>query len=261
MTRVSDVIDCWYDSGSASFAQFHYPFENKKEFERRFSYDYIAEAIDQTRGWFYTLHVLGAVLFDKPAYKNVICMGHIVDANGEKMSKSKGNIIKPREIIDKAGVDAVRLQFFTSDSGNQKRFSYDLMKENVLGFLNVLYNCHSYYKQLNSKKSSEKIEDKWILSRLNNTIKEVTEYLNNYELSKPFERLNNFVVNDFSRKYIKITRDREDTKEIIGEVLEKISLLLAPFAPYISEYIYSDFSKDSIHLSAWPKYNQKNMIS
>ena len=117
---------------AASFAQFHYPFENKKEFEKRFPYDYIAEAIDQTRGWFYTLHVLGAVLFDKPAYKNVICMGHIVDEKGEKMSKSKGNIIKPRDIIDKAGVDAVRLQFFTSDVGNQKRFSYELMKENVI---------------------------------------------------------------------------------------------------------------------------------
>ena len=261
MKRVLDVIDCWYDSGSASFAQFHYPFENKKEFERRFPYDYIAEAIDQTRGWFYTLHVLGTILFEKPAYKNVICMGHIVDEKGEKMSKSKGNIIKPREILDKAGVDAVRLQFFTSDAGNQKRFSYDLMKENVLGFLNVLYNCHSYYNQLNTKKCPDKIEDRWILSRLNNLIKEVTDYLNNYELSKPFEKINNFVVNDFSRRYIKMTRDREDTKVIIGEILEKISLLLAPFAPYISEYIYRDFSKKSVHLSNWPKYEEEKIDS
>ncbi|MGY4884077.1 MAG: isoleucine--tRNA ligase [Nanobdellota archaeon] len=261
MKRIQDVIDCWYDSGSASFAQFHYPFENKKDFERRYPYDYIAEAIDQTRGWFYTLHVLGTILFDKPAYKNVICMGHIVDEKGEKMSKSKGNIIKPREIIDKAGVDGVRLQFFTSDAGNQKRFSYELMKENVLGFLNVLYNCNSYYKQLDSKKSSKKIEDKWILSRLNNVIKEVTNDLENYELSKPFEKINNFVVNDFSRTYIKMTRDREDTKEIIGEVLEKISLLLAPFAPYISEYIYNNFSKESVHLSKWPKHEEKKIDS
>lgn len=259
MKRVPDVIDCWYDSGSASFAQFHYPFENKKEFERRYSYDYIAEAIDQTRGWFYTLHVLGTVLFDKPAYKNVICMGHIVDEKGEKMSKSKGNIIKPREIIDKAGVDAVRLQFLTSDVGNQKRFSYDLMKENVMGFLNVLYNCNTYYKQLDNKKCSYKIEDKWILSKLNNLIKEVTTDLNNYELNKPFEKINNFVVNDFSRTYIKMTRDRDNTKEILNEVLEKVSLLLAPFAPYISEYIYSGFSKYSVHLSKWPKYDEKKI--
>jgi isoleucyl-tRNA synthetase len=259
MKRIPDVIDCWYDSGSASFAQFHYPFENKKEFEKRFPYDYIAEAIDQTRGWFYTLHVLGTILFDKPAYKNVICMGHIVDEKGEKMSKSKGNIIKPREIIDKAGVDAVRLQFFTSDVGNQKRFSYELMKENVLGFLNVLYNCNSYYNQLDSKKCSNKIEDKWIISKLNNLIKEVSSDLNNYELNRPFEKINNFVVNDFSRRYIKITRDREDTKEILGEILEKVSLLLAPFAPYISEYVYKNFSKDSIHFSKWPKFDEKKI--
>jgi isoleucyl-tRNA synthetase len=259
MKRVPDVIDCWYDSGSASFAQFHYPFENKKEFEKRYPYTYIAEAIDQTRGWFYTLHVLGTVLFDKPAYKNVICMGHIVDEKGEKMSKSKGNIIKPRDIIDKAGVDAVRLQFFTSDVGNQKRFSYDLMKENVLGFLNVLYNCSNYYKQLPQKKSSNKVEDKWILSKLNNLMKEVSLDLSNYELNKPFEKINNFVVNNLSRGYIKITRDREDTKQVIGEVLENVSLLLAPFAPYISEYVYKDFSKKSVHLSSWPKYNEKKI--
>jgi isoleucyl-tRNA synthetase len=259
MKRVPDVIDCWYDSGSASFAQFHYPFENKKEFERRYPYDYIAEAIDQTRGWFYTLHVLGTILFEKPAYKNVICMGHIVDEKGEKMSKSKGNIIKPKEIIDKAGVDGVRLQFFTSDVGNQKRFSYELMKDNVLGFLNVLYNCSTYYKQLESKKCFNKIEDKWILSKLNNLIKEVTIDLNNYELNKPFEKINNFIVNNLSRGYIKITRDREDTKEILEEVLKKISLLLAPFAPYISEYIYKEFSKKSVHLSSWPKQEEKKI--
>jgi isoleucyl-tRNA synthetase len=259
MKRVPDVIDCWYDSGSASFAQFHYPFENKKEFEKRYPYDYIAEAIDQTRGWFYTLHVLGAILFDKQAYKNVICMGHIVDEKGEKMSKSKGNIIKPREIIDKAGVDAVRLQFFTSDVGNQKRFSYELMKDSVLGFLNVLYNCNSYYKQMELKKNSNKIEDKWILSKLNNLIKEVTVDLNNYELNKPFEKINNFILNDFSRGYIKITREREDTKEILGEVLKKVSLLLAPFAPHISEYVYCEFSKESVNLSKWPKQEEKKI--
>ena len=128
MIRITDVIDCWYDSGSASFAQFHYPFENKKAFERQFPYDFISEAIDQTRGWFYTLHVLSAILFKKPAYKNVICAGHVVDEKGEKMSKSKGNIIKPDEIISKTGIDAVRLQFCTSDAGNQKRFFHQLMK-------------------------------------------------------------------------------------------------------------------------------------
>ncbi len=259
MTRIPDVIDCWYDSGAASFAQFHYPFENKSEFEKRFPYDYISEAIDQTRGWFYTLHVLGVLLFGKPAYKNVICAGHIVDANGEKMSKSKGNVIDPKEIIGKTGVDAVRLQFCTSEAGNQKRFSHELMKESVLGFLNVLYNTNRYYSQLENKKNKKQVEDKWILSRLNSLIENVTKDLESYKISSPFLLIHDFVVNDLSRGYIQMTRDREDTKEIIGECLEKVSLLLAPFAPYISEHIYSGFSKNSVHLSTWPKADKKKI--
>ncbi|MEK6890608.1 MAG: isoleucine--tRNA ligase [Nanoarchaeota archaeon] len=255
--RVSDVIDCWYDSGSASFAQFHYPFENKKEFEKRFPYEFISEAIDQTRGWFYTLHVISTILFDKPAYKNVICAGHIVDENGEKMSKSKGNIIKPNEIIEKSGVDAVRLQFCTSDPGNQKRFYFELMKESVIPFLTVFYNSLSYYKQIDNKKNKKQIEDLWILSRLNSVILESTKELDNYSIDNAFRIISDFVVNDFSRSYIKMTREREDIKEIVGEVLEKTSLLIAPFAPYISEFIYKEFSKDSVHLSSWPKSNEK----
>lgn len=275
MERIPDLIDVWYDSGAAPFAQFHYPFENKKEFERRFPYDYIAEAIDQTRGWFYTLHAISTMLFEDVAYKNVICAGHVVDEKGEKMSKSKGNVIAPKEIIDKAGIDAIRLQFCTTDAGNQKRFSFDLMKESVIPFLTILYNCNNYYKQLEdsgikfpassskkgkqNKNSSINIEDKWILSRLNSVIEKATNELNNYSLSDSLKEIIEFVVKDFSRGYIKMTREREDTKEIIGEVLEKISLILAPFAPYLSEYIYSNFSKDSVHLSKWPKIDEKKI--
>ena len=259
MKRIPDVIDCWYDSGSAPFAQLHYPFENKKYFEKRFPYDFISEAIDQTRGWFYTMHVLSTILFEKPAYKNVICAGHIVDEKGEKMSKSKGNIIEPRKIIDQAGIDAIRLQFCTSDAGNQKRFSYELMRESVIPFLTVLYNINKYHNQLENKKNKKRIEDKWILSRLNSVIKNVTKSLEEYSIDKPFSELQNFVVNDFSRNYIKMTRDRNDTKEIIKEVLEKVSLLLAPFAPYITENIYSQFKKKSVHLSSWPKSDKKKI--
>ncbi len=259
MSRISDLIDVWYDSGSAPFAQLHYPFENKAYFEKRYPYDFIAEAIDQTRGWFYTLHAIGTMLFGEVAYKNVICAGHVVDDKGEKMSKSKRNIIVPREIIDKSGVDAVRLQFCTTDAGNQKRFSFELMKELVIPFLTVLYNCNKYYHQLEDKKNSNKIEDKWILSRLNSTIEKVTNELNNYSLNDSFKEIMEFVVKDFSRGYIKMTRDREDTKKIIGEVLEKVSLLLAPFAPYISEFVYSNFSKNSVHLSSWPKAEKKKI--
>ncbi|MCK4647308.1 isoleucine--tRNA ligase [Candidatus Pacearchaeota archaeon] len=259
MTRIPDVIDCWYDSGGASFAQFHYPFENKKEFEKRFPYDFISEAIDQTRGWFYTLHVLAAILFDKPAYKNVICAGHILDEHGEKMSKSKGNILIPKEIIDKTGVDTIRLQFCINEPGNSKRFSYELMKESVIPFLTVLYNSYNYYNQLDNKKTSMQIEDKWILSKLNTLIKDATKELENYKLNISFQKISDFVVQDFSRVYIKIVRDRKDTKKIVEEILKKVSLLLAPFAPYITEYIYQEFSKESVHLSSWPKVDEKKI--
>lgn len=259
MIRIPDVIDCWYDSGAASFAQFHYPFENKREFEKRFPYDYIAEAIDQTRGWFYTLHAISTMLFEDIAYKNVICAGHIVDENGEKMSKSKGNVIDPNEIIGQVGVDAVRLQFCTVDVGNQKRFSIGLIKESVLPFLTVLANCKTFYEQAKGRKNKQQIEDKWILSKLNTLIKQVTRDLSCYSLDKALEKIMNFVVNDFSRTYIKMTREREDTKEILGEVLHKVSLLLAPYAPYISEHIYQCFDKESVHLCKWPKIEEKKI--
>lgn len=274
MSRVSDVIDCWYDSGSASFAQLHYPFENKKLFEKYFPYDFISEAIDQTRGWFYTLHVLGVLLFNSNTYKNVICAGHLVDEKGEKMSKSKGNVIKPEEMIGSSGVDSIRLQFCTTSPGEPKRFTFNLMLESVIPFLTILYNCNNYYKQLENKKlktqtdshkfglhrpSVANVEDKWILSKLNSTIESVTKALEKYSIDEAFKKIQDFVVNDFSRGYIKITRDREDTKEIVSEILEKVSLLLAPFAPYITEYVYQNFSKNSVHLSKWPKADKKKI--
>jgi isoleucyl-tRNA synthetase len=255
MTRIPDLIDVWYDSGSASFAQFHYPFENNKEFEKRFPYDFISEAIDQTRGWFYTLHAISTMLFDKPAFKNVICAGLLVDENNEKMSKTKGNVIKPKEIIDKIGIDALRLQMCMNDPGNQKRFSENLVREVVLPFLNVLSNCKTFYEIADNdlKPEKGKIEDEWILSRLNTIIKESSLDLEGYMLDKAIEKIMNFVVNDLSRTYIKMTRDRNDTKEILGEVLKKVSLLVAPYAPYISEDVYSLFSEESVHLSSWPE--------
>ena len=262
MDRVGDVIDCWYDSGASTFAQFHYPFENKAEFEKRFPYDFISEAIDQTRGWFYTLHVLSTILFNDVAYKNVICAGHIVDEKGEKMSKSKGNILDPDKVMSEVGVDATRLEFCTIDSGSSKRFGIKSVKEEVLPFLNILWNTNQFYKQLNnSNKAEVKIEDKWILSRLNSVIKETTESLENYKIERGINPIIEFVSNDFSRTYIKIIRDREDknVKNIIGEVLDKVSRLTAPYAPNISDVIYSSFDKKSVHLSSWPKADEKKI--
>ena len=258
MTRVADVIDCWFDSGSATFAQFHYPFENKKEFEKKFPYDFISEAIDQTRGWFYTMHSISSMLFNKVAYKNVVCAGHIVDEKGEKMSKSKGNVIKYQDMYKEVGIDAVRLQFCTTDPGNFKRFSTKMIKESVLPFLTILTNTYKYYKQLESKKNKKQIEDKWILSKLNSVIKNVTKNLENYGIDKALLEIMDFVIKDVSRTYIRITREREDTKNVLKEVLEKIVKLLAPFAPYISDWIYQGFNKGkSIHFSNWPKENKK----
>ncbi|HRZ85560.1 MAG TPA: isoleucine--tRNA ligase [Candidatus Paceibacterota bacterium] len=264
MERVSDVIDCWYDSGSATFAQFHYPFENKKEFEKRVPYDFISEAIDQTRGWFYTLHVLSTILFDNVAYKNVICAGHVVDEKGEKMSKSKGNIINPDKMMDEVGIDAVRLQFCTVDIGASKKFGIDIIKKEILPFLNVLWNINQFYSQLNnSEKVEVRIEDKWILSRLNSVIKESTESLENYQIERALNLLIEFIVDDFSKKYIKMIREREDknVQRVVKEVLEAVVKMLAPYAPNITEVIYHKISekKQSVHLSKWPKIDSKKI--
>ncbi len=262
MKRVEDVIDCWYDSGSATFAQFHYPFENKKEFQKRFPYDFIAEAIDQTRGWFYTLHVLSTILFNDVAYRNVICAGHIVDEKGNKMSKSKGNILAPNDILNEVGVDATRLQFCMMDIGSQKRFGINLVKEESIPFFNILWNTYQYYKQSdNTKKAETRIEDKWILSRLNSVIGKVTKNLDEYSIENGLKPIMDFVIADFSRTYIKIIRDREDKKatNIIAEVLDKISRILAPYTPNITEIIHREFEKKSVHLSSWPKADREKI--
>ena len=260
--RVPDVIDTWYDSGSATFAQYHYPFENEEMTKKSITYDFISEAIDQTRGWFYTLHILSTILFDKPAYKNVVCAGHILDEKGEKMSKSKGNILDPWEMFDTVGVDAVRLQMCANAPGDSKRFSIALVNQQISPFLRILWNCYQYMNIVNKNNTGEqKVEDTWILSRLSSLTKELTERLENHSYHHGLSILMNFVNEDLSRWYIKIVRDRDDSQvhKTLQEVFQTLTKLLAPFAPYLSEYIYKDFKeKESVHFEEWPKSEKIN---
>ncbi|MBI2144403.1 isoleucine--tRNA ligase [Candidatus Woesearchaeota archaeon] len=268
MSRVPYVIDCWYDSGSATFAQLHYPFEkgSKELFQKSFPYSFIAEAIDQTRGWFYTLHVLGALLFDDLAYRSVVCAGHVVDENGEKMSKSKGNILNPWEVFEKVGVDAVRLQFCSTSPEAPKRFSYGIVNESITPFLTVLWNsCYFASEILNkaatAKDSPLKIEDKWIISRANSVTASVDSALSRHEYHACVQELKSFVADDFSRWYIKLVRDRSGMPDdalqyTFRHVISRIVKLLAPFAPYVSEELYQLLVREkaaSVHLAEWPK--------
>ncbi len=270
MKRVPDVIDCWYDSGSALFAQFHYPFENRDMFKRAFPYDFIAEAIDQTRGWFYTLHALATLLFDDLAYKNVVCAGHILDEKGEKMSKSKGNILNPWEMFDTVGVDAVRLQMCMTEPGDQKRFSVKVVNEAIMPFMNILWNCYVFSKgylkdkKMPLKRPALNVEDEWILSRLNTLTQHATESLDKHNYHHCVAGFVSFVNEDFSRFYIRLIRDRTAENDAaltytLSTIFSALTRLLAPFAVYISDYIYHDLigTEASVHFDAWPKAEKR----
>ncbi|MBN2454749.1 isoleucine--tRNA ligase [Candidatus Woesearchaeota archaeon] len=265
MTRVPEVIDCWYDSGAATFAQFHYPFENEARFKKGFPYDFIAEAIDQTRGWFYTLHVLGTLLFGENAYKSAVCAGHVVDEKGEKMSKSKGNVLDPWDAFEKVGVDAVRLHMCSTDPGNAKRFGFETLNETTTPFFVVLWNSCRFVSEFleGQKKDGKNLakEDQWLISRTNALISDVTKYLENHDYHICLQKIKNFVNDDLSRWYIKIVRERAADQDpalaySLGYAAETISKLIAPFAPYLSEEIYQTVvkgEKESVHLESWPK--------
>ena len=270
MHRTSEVIDTWYDSGSASFAQYHYPFENKEMVEKSFPYSFIAEAIDQTRGWFYTLHVLGTMLFDDIAYRNVGVGGHLCDEAGEKMSKSKGNVIMPNDMFNKFGVDAVRLLFTQYGLGSNIKFGEGALKENIMPFLTTLWNSFlfaRYYLDDNpapeEMPSDLRVEDKWMLNKTNIVVKRFTELLESHNENHCFSLLQEFILDDFSRWYIKLVRDRTDEKDdalsyVFNHVIDVAARLLAPFAPYVSEYIYQEALRKegrpiSVHHESWPE--------
>ncbi|MFH1403835.1 MAG: isoleucine--tRNA ligase [Candidatus Altiarchaeota archaeon] len=280
MRRVEYVIDCWYDSGSATYAQLHYPFENKKLFNEYSPYDFISEATDQTRGWFYTLLVLSAILFDKPAYRKCVVGGLLLDDNGEKMSKSNSNIIDPWELFNKTGADAVRLQMCSQAPWNARRFGAESMGEMVLPLLRTLWNCYHFtvrYMMLDDfdprqheiTECNLELEDDWILNATNQTISNVTKNLNDNNFHTALYEINNHIVEDLSRWYIKLIRDRlwlEDKEGginpskkaaymTLSKVFEKTCLMMAPLAPFITEEIYQNLLKKdvaSIHHMPWP---------
>ncbi len=279
MTRDLSVLDCWFDSGSMPLAQYHYPFENQELIDDRkqFPADYICEAIDQTRGWFYTLQAVSAFLDREAPYKNVICLGHINDKHGKKMSKSKGNVIDPWEVIEKFGVDAVRQHMYTiNQPGEGKKYDLDdvrdVFRQNIM-LINNIYRFYSTFTDLKeeSEKTRPEVEnilDKWILTRLDDGILKISSNLDNYRIYEAAREIP-LLIDDLSTWYLRRSRDRfkgEDEKDrdqaisTTAYTLLTISKLMAPFMPFISEQIYQkttnyNFSNNekSVHLSTWPK--------
>lgn len=277
--RIDEVFDCWFESGSMPYAQNHYPFENKDNLNNIFPADFIAEAIDQTRGWFYTLHVIAVALFDEPAYKNVICSGWVVAADGEKLSKRKKNYAPMDEVLDQFGVDTLR--FFMASSpivnGEDVRFSTSLLQEvqrKIFMTLNNSFNFYKLYADIDHFKpknilvepSPINILDQWILARLNQVILEVTNQLDNYRLDKATQPIE-LLLDDLSNWYIRRSRrrfwknDNDNDKllayETLNYTLLRICQLVAPFSPFLVDHIWLKLTEDSglpksVHLSDWP---------
>ncbi len=276
MRRVPEVIDVWFDSGSMPLAQYHYPFENQEVWQEQQQADYICEAVDQTRGWFYSLHAISTLLFDRPAYKNVICLGHILSEDGSKMSKSKGNVVNPWEVFDLHGADATRWNMYTAGPpGNSRRFSVNLVGETVRKFLNTLWNTYSFfvtyanlselssYPSTSSGTDDNSLLDRWVLSELNKLVRDVTEAYENYDVLGATRPVADFV-DSVSNWYVRLSRRRfwEGDAAALGtlyEVLTKVSQLLAPATPFVADELYQNLvlsvnsdAAASVHLSRWP---------
>jgi len=285
MNREQEVIDCWYDSGSAFFAQWHYPFENKEKFKENFPVDFISEALDQTRGWFYSLLAISTFLFDKYPYKNVLTLGLILDKEGQKMSKSKRNYVDPDIILDKEGADALRWYLVSASAPwMSKRFYEQAVKDTLGKFILTFWNSYNFFTTyasldkfdpLKDSISYEKrsLLDKWILSRFNKTISEVNLFIEKFEIHKAAREIENFIIEDFSNWYLRRSRKRlwieEKTSDKLAgystmyDVCIGLSKLLAPFIPFITEDIYQNLRTDempeSVHLCNYTKADNKKI--
>ena len=280
MQRVTEVIDCWFDSGSMPFAQWHYPFENKEIFDNNFPADFISEAIDQTRGWFYTLMAISTLIFDKSPYKNVIVLGHVQDKDGQKMSKHKGNVVDPWDVLNNQGADAVRWYFYsTSAPWIPNRFSNDAVNECQRKFMGTLWNTYAFYvlyadiDKFNPTKykleyDKLSVMDEWILSKLNSLIKEVDSDLENYKITESSRSIQEFT-DELSNWYVRRCRERFWQKDMpqdkvnafmtLYTVLTELAKLSAPYIPFMSEQIYQNIvrtndesAKESVHYCDFP---------
>lgn len=283
MRRVPELIDVWFDSGAMPLAQWGYPHKNREMFEQQFPADYICEAVDQTRGWFYSLHAISTLLFDSVSYKNVICLGHILDGDGQKMSKSKGNIVDPWEVLNAHGADAFRWYLYTSGPpGEPRRFSVDLVGEVITKFWSTLWNTYSFfvtYANLDKwtpespQPPVEKRDalDQWVLAELHNLTKRVTEAYEGYDVTNATRPIQAFV-ESLSNWYVRLSRRRfwksESDDDKLGayatlyECLTTLSKLIAPAMPFLGESLYRNLvamvdenAPESVHLATWPEYN------
>lgn len=275
MQREKVVLDCWFDSGSMPFAQYHYPFENKELIDsgQQFPAEFISEAIDQTRGWFYTLLAVSTLLDKGAPYLNVICLGHINDKFGKKMSKSKGNIIDPWEMIEQFGVDAVRMHLYTlNQPGEGKNYDQndvrDVLRKNIMLLENVL----SFYQMYADDKTkpatnSNNVLDQWIVSRLQQLVKIITEEMDQYHIYEAAREIPIFI-DELSTWYLRRSRDRfkgedeadkQSALQTTAYVILTLSKLMAPFMPFIAERVYRDLkgSAESVHLETWPEVDEK----
>jgi len=283
MYRIPEVLDCWFESGSMPYAQLHYPFENKQEFEDNFPANFIAEGVDQTRGWFYTLHVLASILFDKPAFQNVIVNGILLAADGEKLSKRKKNYPDPNLLFDTKGVDSTRMFLYTSTAplAEDVRFSEKHVEEMVKKFTLPLWNSYSFFVTYsnidgwNVEQAKEDFQpshklDQWILSELHQLIEIVTGHMNDYNLTKATRPMLDFIDN-LSNWYIRRSRrrfwksendsDKFEAYQTLHTVLVEFSKLLAPFMPYLADEIYKNLTgAASVHLADWPKVQAEYIL-
>lgn len=284
MKRTPEVIDCWFDSGAMPFAQYHYPFENKEKFEANFPADFISEALDQTRGWFYSLMAISTLIFGKNPYENVIVLGLVQDKNGVKMSKHKGNVVDPWEILEKHGTDAIRWYFYTnSNPWLPSRFSSEAVSEGQRRFMGTLWNTYAFYvmyadidgfnpREHRLDYASLGNMDKWILSRLHSLVKTVDEGLEKYDITGSARALYHFL-DELSNWYVRrgrtrywakgMEKDKVDAYMTLYTVLETFVRLAAPFVPFISEEIYQNLVRTvdteapvSVHLCDFPVYQE-----